>query len=403
MGQLSKLHNETNRPATRTHLNCKSGKDAFFYSGENMPYENENDPKLPDNVKKLDESKRKKWIAVFNSAIEDTENEGEAMAIANGAVKAMSFEATCNKISRALYDKFGGDGLGVYVAETYPDYVIAEFESEDERSYFQVPYAMDDTEIVFEDRVNWQKVKPERTWIEAKAGRRNNSSDAKMIQDMHDSSVKLGATCGEMKSNFLKAISETDDELRVGNYIVLFGGRDLEGVASPLKNQDGSRGEYFSPSTVLESEYTAKNAVAIDWEHGRKEFPKDVTFGYVDWSTKSVDERGVFVERVLNRRNKYVQWVEKLIKAGLVGTSSEPVQTSLQKAVDGHILKWPLFRDSLTVQPMEPRMLKEFGGNELIEAAKALGVIPQDEVKNIEVKNQLLLRKIQLRKREVKV
>ena len=28
--------------------------------------------------------------------------------------------------------------------------------------------------------------------------------------------------------NTLKAISKTDDELRVGNYIALFGGRDLE-------------------------------------------------------------------------------------------------------------------------------------------------------------------------------
>ena len=31
------------------------------------------------------------------------------------------------------------------------------------------------------------------------------------------------------KANALKAISRTDDELRVANYIVLFGGKDIEG------------------------------------------------------------------------------------------------------------------------------------------------------------------------------
>jgi len=43
-----------------------------------------------------------------------------------------------------------------------------------------------------------------------------------------------------MQSNALKAISETPDELRVANYLVLFGGRDLEGIASDYVNDDGS-------------------------------------------------------------------------------------------------------------------------------------------------------------------
>ena len=59
-----------------------------------------------------------------------------------------------------------------------------------------------------------------------------------------------------MESNALKTISSTDDELRVGNYIVLFGGRDLEGIASDAKNADGSLGEYFTKDTQLESSYT---------------------------------------------------------------------------------------------------------------------------------------------------
>ena len=38
------------------------------------------------------------------------------------------------------------------------------------------------------------------------------------------------------KGNALKAVGKTDEELRVANYIVLFGGRDLEGIASHHKN-----------------------------------------------------------------------------------------------------------------------------------------------------------------------
>jgi hypothetical protein len=161
----------------------------------------------------------------------------------------------------------------------------------------------------------------------------------------------------------------------VGNYIVLFGGRDLEGLGSDRVNADGSIGEYFAPDTVLESPYTKAGAVFVDWEHRQDTDPKTKapivdTFGVVDWKTAMVDERGVFVERVLNRRNRYVQWVESLIEAGLIGTSSEPVQDGVEKADDGKITHWPLKRDTLTVSPMEPRMITE----NYVRAFKALGI-----------------------------
>jgi len=88
---------------------------------------------------------------------------------------------------------------------------------------------------------------------------------------------------------------------------------------------------------------------------------------------------------VLNRRNKYVQWLKTLIDSGLVGTSSEPVQSRIAKAVNGHITRWPLKRDTLTVTPMEPRMLNE----NTLEALKALACeIPC--VKNACLKSGLL-------------
>jgi len=182
-------------------------------------------------------------------------------------------------------------------------------------------------------------------------------------------------------ANALKAISRTDDELRVGNYIVLFGGRDLEGIASENKNQDGSLGEFFTAETDLESAYTKAGMLYEDWEHGQGELG-DELLGVVDWKTARVDDKGVFVERVLNRRNQYVQWLEELgwFDDGTLGTSSHADPKGVVKRADGEIMRWPLFRDTITVQPMEPRNLTE----NHIRAFKALGIpMPaQDDTAN---------------------
>jgi HK97 family phage major capsid protein len=173
-------------------------------------------------------------------------------------------------------------------------------------------------------------------------------------------------------SNALKAISKTEDTLRVGNYIVLFGGRDMEGTLSNRKNPDGSAGEYFTPETALDSAYTKAGVLYVDWEHGQdgtKGAPgTDDILGIVDWSTAKTDERGVWVERALSRRNQYMQYLETLIEAGQVGNSSEAIGEQVQKAADGKITRWPLKRDTLTVTPMEPRMLTE----NVLQAYKAL-------------------------------
>jgi len=189
------------------------------------------------------------------------------------------------------------------------------------------------------------------------------------------------------QTNALKAISQTDDELRVGNYIVLFDGRDLEGIKPGStevvwRNPDGSRGEFFTKSTDLESSYTATGRVHLDYEHGMGKRidgdgapGRDDILGYVDWTTKRVDDRGVWVERALNRHNEYMRWVETLIEAGVVGTSSEAVEGGVEKSADGSIVRWPLRRDTLTITPMEWRNKTE----NVVQAFKALGVpVPSD-------------------------
>jgi hypothetical protein len=162
--------------------------------------------------------------------------------------------------------------------------------------------------------------------------------------------------------NTLKAISKTDDELRVGNHIVLFGGKDLEG-------------EHFTSGTDLESSYTKTGVLYVDWEHGLGQKvdgkaspgPDDV-LGYVDWSTRKTDDLGVWVERVLDRRNQYVKYIETLIEAGLIANSTEAITKSVVTTKSGEIQKWPLMRDTLTVMPMEPRMMTE----NVISAVKGL-------------------------------
>lgn len=176
--------------------------------------------------------------------------------------------------------------------------------------------------------------------------------------------------------NTLKALGRTETELRVGNYLVLWGDagqRDLEGIASPQKNADGSLGEYFTPDTEFDSPYTkGVGRLAVDWEH--RVAPDeggpgaDDILGYVDWSTAKADARGLWVERVLDRRNTYMKYLEQLIEAGLIGNSSEAIPSGVQKAADGRITRWPLRRDSLTVNPMEPRMMTE----NVVSAMKAL-------------------------------
>ena len=148
--------------------------------------------------------------------------------------------------------------------------------------------------------------------------------------------------------NNLKTISKTDDELRVGNYMVLFGGKDLIG-------------ETFTPETDFESAYTKTGTLYVDWEHGfdpEGDGPKrDDVLGIVDWKTARKDKVGLWVERVLKRRADFMEFLEVLIDEGLIGTSSEATKGA--KRVDGVIELWPLKRDSLTVIPAEPRMMKE--------------------------------------------
>jgi HK97 family phage major capsid protein len=245
-------------------------------------------------------------------------------------IKALSLNAQLQRISDAFYSQFPvSDQVDVsdyWIAETFDDHIIAEGRGE----YFEVSYTDDGEEIVFADREEWGPVEREIEWVK-------KSVQMEMIQTGR---------------NTLKALSIEDDFARVGNYIALFGdenNRDIEG-------------EYFTRKTVFDSMFTKSGILMLDWEHGMpvdgELGPQNGEFlGVVDWSTKAVDDVGLWVERVLDRRKKYVEALLPLIKNGMLGTSSEAISSKTKVSKDGEILRWPLKRDTLTVWPAETRMM----------------------------------------------
>lgn len=164
------------------------------------------------------------------------------------------------------------------------------------------------------------------------------------------------------ENNPLKALSKSPNELIVGNYMVLFGGKDLVG-------------EYFTKNTMFDSGYTDIGMLYVDFEHGLDPdglgIDENNVLGVVDWKSAKADERGIFVQRVLNRRAKYIDFLSEFIDAGMIGNSSEAVRGKTLRKPNGEITAWPLKRDTLTLTPMEPRMIT---GN-LIEAAKSLAAM----------------------------
>jgi len=159
--------------------------------------------------------------------------------------------------------------------------------------------------------------------------------------------------------NELKSVSKSDTELRVANYMILFGGKDLAG-------------EFFTRETEFKSAYTNAGVLHVDFEHGldpdRVGMKAHDVLGYVDWSTAKIDETGIFVERVLSRQARYMSSIETLIEAKSLGTSSQCTPRASERKSSGEITRWPLMRDSLTFTPCEPRML----GDNVVESVNEL-------------------------------
>lgn len=334
--------------------------------------------------------------------------------------KAVDLERQLYQVRQAWHAKFDPpkpnapayemEPMKYWVKAVFADYVIVE--SMEDGNLYRYDYSMADGQITFENPVQVEieftevaarkhgqhdqthPVFVKTIWSCAVEGHEHTTAeearDCISRTSLNTPAVRAEFVKSAYSQNSLKTIQKTADEMTVANYMVLFGGRDLEGIASTRVNKDGTLGEFFTKNTNFDSDYTLTGQLLIDWEHRTtpdEDGPdaEDV-FGYVDWKTAVIDEAGLFVNRVLNRRNKYVQMLEALFDAGLLGSSSEPVQKGVVKGENGEIKEWPMKRDSFSVWPMDPRMLSV---NHL-ELVKALrdnpeGVVVYEAVFNAEV------------------
>lgn len=240
-----------------------------------------------------------------------------------------SLEERMNDISDAFRADHSTKDNFIWVAQTFEDHVIIEADGE----MFKVGFVEEEGDFIFDGRSEWVEVERKVEFIEKSAR----------------------AFIKQTGINALKSLSKTEENLVVGNYIVLFGDKD---------NRDLDK-EWFTEKTKLESAYTQTGFFHVDWEHGHGKAmdgvgpSEDDVLGSVDWSTMKVDDVGAWVERVLTRRNQYVTLLEPLIEEGLIGTSSLAVGADVKVKKSGEIEIWPLKRDTLTVIPAEPRMMSD--------------------------------------------
>lgn len=124
-----------------------------------------------------------------------------------------------------------------------------------------------------------------------------------------------------MNNNNLEILKLDNDKIIVANRIILWS-------------------DLLTPLTDFESSYT-KSMFRLPVKG------MDHILGYVDWSTAKIDAKGLWVERVLNRRNKYLQMIERLLKDGLIGSSAEA--SKVIKNQSGRITDYPIISDKLIV------------------------------------------------------
>lgn len=266
-----------------------------------------------------------------------------------------------------------------YLVASYYDYVIVRF---NDGNYYEVAYAVfADNEVVFTSRENWVEQEKLELWIAKHAeylaaledknhGGEGNSDSGSKTQDEFIKAII------DDKSNFLKAVGETDEYWILANHIVLWGdedNRDAEGQLSDRKNDDGTIGEWFTPKTDFDSEYMKTGILLIDIEHGKDITSEDAVIGTVEAKSMLETTKGLFAKRLLSKQSAYVQWLQEFYNKGIrFATSSLPVQSTVQKKSTGEITAWGFKRDAVTFAPMEPRMYLD--ANTLEEMKMSIGV-----------------------------
>ena len=139
----------------------------------------------------------------------------------------------------------------------------------------------------------------------------------------------------------IKVISETDDTVTIGGYLVRYGNpvdTDLEG-------------DYFTPDT-----YFGENTKAtVVYHHGM-----DAKMGARRLGSGELkrDDAGLWMEAQLKMRDEYEKYIAEMVKQGKLGYSSGAVGHLVERTPTGkanRIDTWIIGEASITPTPAEPR------------------------------------------------
>lgn len=236
-------------------------------------------------------------------------------------IKAISYDDIKDEIRWAIQEVYPTE-YGPYIAELFDEYAIVDM---DDMDYWQVPYAMDGDAVTLSDKTQWSKVKPKRTWIEAKA---------KWLKGQNIRPTNLT----------VKAIETDEGEWLLDVLGVPFGG--------PFDGKD-SQGEFFDDATELWLDKIGARAIVhyhgFDL-NGNPTNPEIIgtELGY----EKKAD--GIWFKVLLDKTNETAKSLWQSAKNGFVKASSgalnhlvRPLTRKERVAQGGHIDIWPMGELSL--------------------------------------------------------
>ncbi len=149
---------------------------------------------------------------------------------------------------------------------------------------------------------------------------------------------------------------------RIGGYAVLWGDESRKDLT----------GEYFTPETQeLTAIFNGVGALPDLYHHAADDAMKATVIGKVD--IMQADDVGLWYEAQLDASNRYKEAFLKLVREGVLGTSTGTLPGARQVDKSGRIVRWPIVEISQTPMPCEPRMM-ERPVSEIKAAFKALGL-----------------------------
>lgn len=195
-----------------------------------------------------------------------------------------------------------------------------------------------------------------------KIGARNSAQDAERLQAIHDLAVENGAQCMDyakaINLAYVKSLGIADPEAtavksigtdEIRGYAMLWGGAHLTDVEA----------EYFTKSTDFWDSTLGKSPRPLTWDHAQdKNFKASPVVGeIVEFGD---DDLGRWYVAKLDRSHRYRKAIDELIKAGILGTSSDSAPQYVERVKTGKstwLKTWPFFAAALTDTPAEPRMI----------------------------------------------